>query len=87
LRDVRKPTASPIPGQETHYHLACVENGERVAFALHGVTERLFIRQAIEVVGGGSSVCGASRRPSSRSNLSNWTTLRSTTRRELSANR
>ena len=28
-----------------------VENGERVAFALHGVSERLFVRQAIEVVG------------------------------------
>ncbi len=44
-------TLLPIPGQETHYNLACVENGERVAFALHGVSERLFIRQAIEVVG------------------------------------
>jgi hypothetical protein len=44
-------TLLPIPGQDTHYNLACVENGERVAFALHGVTERLFIRQAIEVVG------------------------------------
>ncbi len=44
-------TLLPIPGQETRYNLACVENGERVAFALHGVTERLFVRQAIEVVG------------------------------------
>jgi len=44
-------TLLPIPGQETHYNLACVGNGERVAFALHGVTERRFIRQAIEVVG------------------------------------
>lgn len=44
-------TLLPIPGRETHYNLACVENGERVAFALHGVSERLFIRQAIEVVG------------------------------------
>jgi len=44
-------TLLTIPGQETHYNLACVENGERVAFALHGVSERLFIRQAIEIVG------------------------------------
>lgn len=42
-------TLLPIPGQDTHYNLACVENGERVAFALHGVTGRLFVRQAIEV--------------------------------------
>jgi hypothetical protein len=44
-------TLLPIPGQQTHYNLACVENGERIAFELHGVSERLFVRQAIEVVG------------------------------------
>lgn len=52
-------TLLAIPGQETHYNLACVENGERVAFALHGVSERLFIRQAIEVVGDGASTARA----------------------------
>jgi hypothetical protein len=41
----------PIPGRETQYNLACVESGERVAFALHGVTERLFVQHAIEIVG------------------------------------
>jgi hypothetical protein len=44
-------TLLPIPGRETQYNVACVETGERVAFALHGVTERLFVSQAIEVVG------------------------------------
>ena len=41
----------PIPGRATQYNLACVENGQRVPFALHGVTERLFVAQSIEVVG------------------------------------
>lgn len=41
----------PIPGQDTHYNLACMEKGERVALALRGVNARLFVRQAIEVVG------------------------------------
>lgn len=45
-------TLVPIPGGDTRYNLACVERGERVAFALHGVRERLYIRQAIEVVDG-----------------------------------
>jgi hypothetical protein len=44
-------TLFPIPGDEARYNLACVENGERVAFALHGVTGRLFVQQAIEIVG------------------------------------
>jgi hypothetical protein len=43
-------TLLPIPGEETHYNLVCVENGERVAFAMHGASERLFVRHAIEVV-------------------------------------
>jgi hypothetical protein len=44
-------TLFPIPGDEARYNLACVENGERVAFVLHGVTGRLFVQQAIEIVG------------------------------------
>jgi hypothetical protein len=41
----------PIPGWETRYLLACFQNQERIPFALHGVGERLFVQQAIEVVG------------------------------------
>jgi hypothetical protein len=40
-----------IPSSETRYNLACFQNQERVPLALHGVGERLFIQQAIEVVG------------------------------------
>lgn len=41
----------PIPGRETHFNLACVQNRERVPLALHGVNEVLFVQQAIEVDG------------------------------------
>jgi hypothetical protein len=41
----------PIPGWETRYFLACFQNQERTPLALHGVGERLFVQQAIEVVG------------------------------------
>lgn len=41
----------PIPGRETHFNLACFQGRERVSLALHGVSERLFVQQAIEVVG------------------------------------
>ncbi len=41
----------PIPGRETRYLLACFQNQERTPFVLHGVGERLFVQQAIEVVG------------------------------------
>lgn len=44
-------TLLPIPGRETNYNLACVQNQERVAFALHGIGARLFVQQAIEVSG------------------------------------
>jgi hypothetical protein len=41
----------PIPGGETRYSLARFQNQERTPLALHGVGERLFVQQAIEVVG------------------------------------
>jgi hypothetical protein len=44
-------TLLPIPRRDAHYNLACVQNRERVGFALHGVSERLFVQQAIEVAG------------------------------------
>ena len=42
----------PIPGRDTQYNLACFQNQERIPLALQGVGERLFVQQAIEVVGG-----------------------------------
>jgi len=41
----------PIPGRETHFNLACFQGRERISLSLHGVSERLFVQQAIEVVG------------------------------------
>jgi hypothetical protein len=41
----------PLPGEETRYFLACFQNRERIPLALHGGGVRLFIQQAIEVVG------------------------------------
>jgi hypothetical protein len=40
-----------IPGSGARYLLACFQNQERVPLALHGVGERLFVQQAIEVIG------------------------------------
>lgn len=44
-------TLLPIPGRETQYNLACFQGQERVSFALHGIGERLFVQQGIEVAG------------------------------------
>lgn len=65
-------TLLPIPAQDTHYNLACVENGERVAFALHGVTERLFISQAVEVVGDHCQTVSCAYRYQSDENRKSW---------------
>jgi hypothetical protein len=65
-------TLLPIPGQQTHYNLACVENGERIAFELHGVSERLFVRQAIEVVGDHCPTVSYAYRYQSGDDKSSW---------------
>jgi hypothetical protein len=49
-----------------------VENGERVAFALHGVTERPFVSQAIEVVGDHCQTVSYAYRYQSRGDKSSW---------------
>ena len=41
----------PIPGRGTQFNLACFRGRDRTPLTLHGVNERLFVQQAIEVVG------------------------------------
>jgi hypothetical protein len=49
-----------------------VESDERVAFALHGVSERLFVRQAIEVVGEHCQTVSYAYRCQSGDDKSSW---------------
>jgi hypothetical protein len=65
-------TLLPIPGRDTQYNLACVQNRERVAFALHGVSERLFVQQAIEVAGDHCRTVSYAYRLQTSEGLKSW---------------
>lgn len=62
----------PIPGGETRYNLACFQNRERVPLALHGVGERLFVQQAIEVVGNHCQTVSYAYRFQSGEEMASW---------------
>jgi hypothetical protein len=67
-------TLLPIPGagRETRFNLACVEHGETVSFALHGVTARLFIAHALEVIGDHVQTVSYAYRLQSDPNRKSW---------------